>query len=127
MREILFRGISKKHRTFEYGCLIQSMCKTYIGNTFGNYQDHWCEVIPETVGQFTGLLDNNGKKIFEGDILSLGFDSRKPFPIFWENDLFMWSIPDYDYVNDMPPLHFLNCHNNSIEIIGNIHDNPQLL
>ncbi|HDT9439828.1 TPA: hypothetical protein REC00_002094 [Listeria monocytogenes] len=76
------------------------------------------EIMPETVGQFTGLKDKNGKKIFEGDI---GWDEHNEcygvvkfkegkFLYVWENiaeDL--WEVAD------------------SIEIYGNIHENPELL
>lgn len=118
MREILFRGIAKSHGTFEFGDLITSMGKTYIGNTVGNHPDNWCEVIPETVGQFTGLTDKNGVKIFEGDVIES--EKLKPSKVEFYNCSFMfWEMTLEDY--EMIYLY------DEIEVIGNIHENPELL
>lgn len=105
MREILFRGIAKSHGTFEFGDLITSIGKTYIGNTIGNNPDDWCEVIPETLGQFTGLTDKNGVKIFEGDIVR-NWAWKENFKI---------SFSKNEIVNSI--------YSNQLVIIGNIHDN----
>ena len=92
--------------------------------------DHPVGVMPETVGQFTGLTDKNGKKIFEGDIVTTGYgvlwaiafdlnafvalDGKKvQFALFeqyrWDRKTGSPIAPDY------------------FEVIGNIHDNPELL
>ena len=80
------------------------------------------EVIPETVGQFTGLTDKNGKKIFEGDIVH-GYWNTK-FLIFFDLCCLQFRAKlsdgtekDIDYYGD----------SKKIEVIGNIYDNPELL
>lgn len=77
-------------------------------------------VIPETVGQYTGHDDKNGKKIFGGDVLVYNGDK---FLIFWDKEragfyLNYWQYDEqYDFSEFWP----------TSEIIGNIHDNPELM
>lgn len=89
------------------------------------------EVISETVGQFTGLCDKNGKEIYEGDIVKyFVYPWKNYFKIgavkfgygsFYLDGVQEW-ISDEVWVND---LSFFN--SNSLELIGNIYDNPELL
>ena len=76
MREILLRGQYVGTKEQAYGYLYKEDSQSFILKGGRHYPDvvhgqsplgilDWCEVIPETIGQFTGLLDKNRKKIFE--------------------------------------------------------------
>ena len=87
------------------------------------------EVDPETVGQFTGLEDKNGKNVYEGDIL--GSEGRV---IGWVKDGVRGYCYDVVYINhpagesDWPLYSTVKYdYPEQIEVIGNIHDNPDLL
>ena len=68
-REIKFRGIKEHDNSFAYGNLLNEQTIGEVGNNLSHYT--YSTVKPETVGQFTGLIDKNGKDIFEGDILDV--------------------------------------------------------
>lgn len=156
MREILFRGKRLDNGKWVEGFFVKRIDqltlipKCYIlvqeedtsgitGEPTGylNTEFSWYEVIPETVGQYTGLKNNNGKRIFEGDILriakisdGLGSYYHPPldYPVNvvvkWDLCAWMWET----LCEDKRYISFPNawCHY-ECEIIGNIHDNPELL
>jgi uncharacterized phage protein (TIGR01671 family) len=120
MREILFRGKRIDNSEWVYGDL---MHKHYNFNTKADKVIHnnvmKYKVIPETVGQFTGLTDKNGKKIFEGDVVKV-FDNRVGVVVYGSGMFFVQPC-------EREAIYMFEIGTSSnIEIIGNIHDNPEL-
>lgn len=156
MREILFRGKRTDNGEWIEGCFLD---KNNIGIFYDDTEESDCSVhifpvVSKTVGQYTGLTDKNGKKIFEGDIVQhLTYDdfdcqsvvkfgeykqdgsggeygARNCLGFYVEVDNF--TCPDWcenepecfsDYQKQQNILEIAN----KCEVIGNIHDNPELL
>ena len=79
------------------------------------------EIIPETLGQYTGLNDKNRKNVFEGDILNCCSFSGTVFEndvVYWSDLFLMFKVSKHCLYGDSEQ---------EYEIIGNIHDNPELL
>ena len=118
MREILFRGKQKNNGLWVHGDLsyhrdgrvfIRCWERLEFDPAYSAY-----EVDPETVGQFTGLTDKNGKMIFEGDILE--FRRGRTHIVNFEDGAFV-------FTGTAIPVRYAD----KFEVIGNIHDNPELL
>ena len=119
MREILFRGKTKQGE-WVYGLPFYT---NEIIDGIESKDGKLYYVIPETVGQFTGLTDKNGKKVFEGDIVQQEITWRENQPQTW--------IVEYEYGGFIPfaedPEQTDFMWDRPFEVIGNIHDNPELL
>ena len=131
MREILFRGKTEQGKWL-YGYLVKGNYNTGFGIIEDHIDTGMQYVKEETVGQFTGLMDKNDKKIFEGDIVKDGAHTFKV--CYYDYGWFCYCVSSKGYIL---PLHkyfrigqWDNCENNDfrkLEVIGNIHDNPEFL
>lgn len=156
MREILFRGKPKNKANYEflkkmykdnckdgfiYGSLVISHGKNYIcimalcqiNSLVDNGTTTMFEVIPETVGEYTGLKDKNGERIFKGDIITVPYVD----PIFkstWGYEFTQKAVVKFkdalfyaEYIDGSEYRITLSALKDYCEVIGNIHDNPELL
>lgn len=129
MREILFRG-----KREDNGELVEGYYAWYgrPGAPFIGFRNSietmmWCEIDPTTIGQYTGLTDKNGNRIFEGDIVRLEYTGKNRgveglASVIFENGKFgvRWGWhKDFVCLDGFA--------NSTIEVIGNVFDNPELL
>ena len=124
MREILFRGKRLDDGEWVYGSFCMDALEQFNGlcgvdgfirlydKAKGKMQTY--EVDRETVGQYTGLKDKNGNRIFDGDILSIWNESH---------DVVVFEDGAFYLENTSIPMRFAN----KFDVIGNITDNPELL
>ena len=140
MREILFRGKRIDNGEWETGSLVYARMGTSeeqasIADKMTAYHT---PVIPETVGQYTGLKDKNGKKIFEGDILHVekcGETGLRISPVYFGEYIDADSVFDnyccigfYVKTSDgCCTIGALLSEEFECEVIGNIYDNPGLM
>ena len=121
MRGILFRAKRIDNGEWIYGSLVTDDANhAYIAQIIVGELVTF-EVIPETVGQWTGLTDNNGKKIFEGDIVKF---VRKAI-IAWQGSLGGFVLFFHPNEKDSSNLHWMlfDIGICPYEVIGNIHEN----
>ena len=119
MREILFRGKDIANN-WHYGVPLV-FTEDYVCMTAPHTYNKKVEA--NTVGQYTGLTDKNGKKIFEGDIMPVYEQGEEYYyKVVYNGDCFMLAM--FDSEQGSYPL---SAKNAISEVIGNIHDNPELL
>lgn len=148
MREILFRGKDADYGEWVYGYYahLKNMHDVKADIIYTGYADmymgsilpEYYEVNPETVGQYTGLKDKNGTRVFEGDILHVeqcGETGSRISPVYFGEYIDADSVFDnyccigfYVKTSDgCCTIGALLSEEFECEVIGNIHDNPELM
>jgi uncharacterized phage protein (TIGR01671 family) len=132
MRAIKFRAKDINKKQWCYGSLLTNYYEFDEPKTYSivDREDYHFPVIPETIGQFTGLCDDNGKDIYEGDVLKVE-DSDYYCFVRWDIDFAAFVAVRFQHGS-----HFF-CGYNLLDddlpsdtqlcVIGNIHDNPELI
>lgn len=123
MREILFRG--KFGNEWKYGFLSIEPKGLVIKEPYKNESSNVWHIDADTVGQYTGLTDKNGTKIFEGDIIDF----------FGRSDGDGYGVVKYDAYETEFGFEYDNIYRSlgrnfypeNIEVVGNIYDNPELV
>lgn len=137
MREIKFRGLTRTGR-WVYGSLVIDRGDTYI-----YWRDeaglHKSAVLPDTIGQYTGLKSKSGVEIYEGDILSVctgDLSTGGIGRVVWFESGCNFAVTGFlteDHHHAFPDMHQEGeMHHQLVkylvtEVIGNIHENPELL
>lgn len=115
MREIKFRGYGKDAKRWIYGSLLDEKSVGIVA-----IQDEDCHVYavePESVGQYTGFRDCEGREIYEGDVVRID-DWSSPSYIRWDDDTASFVVDRWTVCL---------AHVCYRKVIGNVHDNPELL
>ena len=128
MRDILFRGKRLDNGVWIEGFFVEKkyplresdVCSAFILAQHGD-SFVWYPVDPSTVGQYTGLTDKNGKRIWEGDVLTVDGEVGC-FELKFNENTAMF-IMDGDAIRAS----FNIFGTDEVEVVGNIHDNPELL
>ena len=130
MREILFRGKRKDNSEWVEGYYADvaknNMILTGRIDITETIGAEMFRIIPETVGQYTGLTDKNGKKIFEGDIVNCVYDGDlRTYIVVWDKEEldFKAISSEESYRHSVQYL----CCCDEVEIISNTFDNPELM
>lgn len=131
MREILFRGKNADNGEWVYGYYahFKDMHDVKADIIYTGYADaHMGSILPDcydvnpkTVGQYTGLTDKNGTKIFEHDIVRIAVCGT------YDNYVISYDKENARFVVGDTGFTFWSYISTKIEVIGNIHDNPELL
>ena len=120
MREIKFRGKSLKDGKWVYGYYVLRPFQTHC--IYGS--DFVEEIAPDTLGQYIGLKDKDGREIYEGDIVHYRAATEDSFP----NPTAEYDgVVYYDECGELCFGNFLAAYCSSVLVLGNIYENPELL
>jgi uncharacterized phage protein (TIGR01671 family) len=133
-REIEFRGFDG--REWRYGDLEYNrktgIARIHTYKEDGSYDKQYA-VDPDTVGEFTGMRDRHGNKVFEGDVVDV-YDFTSAYASKYRGVVKMyrgsWCVEYEDSIFDTvfhPMLFFDDFADRKTEVVGNIHNNPELL
>lgn len=135
MRTIKFRGLRTDGKGWAYGSLLQSEIDVneiavecaIVGRFANSYDIGKLEVIPESVSQFTGLHDKNGKEIYEGDILDSSEKIPMIFEVYYQDGGFRYGTKDRTVDISFSGHNWLENILKRFHVIGSIHTTPDLL
>ena len=126
MREILVRGKRLDNGEWVEGYLLKecnyatcswNLAIEYKTDRFGKFAYDVAEVDPETLGQYTGLCDKNGKKIFEGDIIEI---RNHVYCCCWDEGNL-----EFILINEKESIGMGYAASSRMNVIGNVYDNPK--
>lgn len=128
MRDILFRGKRPDNGEWAYGYLFVSDADNSTFIVCGSWSVKIeFDVDPATVGQYTGLTDKNGVKIFEGDVVRVVYDGGENiFVVVWDNDELDFKATNGKENYGPGGFQYMPCCD-EVEVIGNIHDNSEFM
>lgn len=139
MREILFRGKRTDNGEWVEGFYVRAtnhwhkfgvhddwlITRSFANGGYFNVAQRYA-VDPSTVGQFTGLFDKNGSRVFEGDVVRVFYDFNKYiYVVVWDQEEFDFKATNGEENYAGHYVYFGCCE--QIEVVGNIHDNPELI
>lgn len=132
MRDILYRGMRRDNGEWIEGAAVKEpriFGKSWIVEVINENIVNWHVIYPGTLGRFTGLTDKNGKKIFEDDVVKTKYGRLCVVVWFSSRAHCGWDLKPVDTVDNIvhrkPPTEYDLWEDKNLEVVGNIHDNPE--